>query len=313
MSSAGRPPSASVIIPVRNGSELLDRCLKALDLQDYTGDLEVIVVDNNSTEDIAAVTHRHPGVHLLREPRPGSYAARNLALTVATGDVLAFTDGDCEPLPGWVGAAVAALSREPMADMVGGRVEVTYEHGGPRSASELFEAVHGFPQERYLTDQHYAVTANMVTWRRVVDRIGPFDAALASRGDANWGQRVAAAGGRQRYAGDAVVLHPARATWPESLEKWRRVARGRVVNDLRAGHRSRRHFIGLAVGQLRELLRAIPRARHEPRLAGPAQQLRYLSALTVCRLLTATTYLQGLVPSSLGRSGPRRATEPYSR
>ena len=305
------PPRASVIIPVRNGAALLDQCLTALDHQDYRGGVEVLVVDNGSTEDIAAVTGRHPGVLLLREPRPGSYAARNLALTVATGEVLAFTDGDCRPSPGWLTAAVAALSAEPAADMVGGRVDVTYHHGAPRSASELFEAVHGFPQERYLTDQHYAVTANMVTWRRVVQRVGPFDAALASRGDANWGQRVAAAGGRQRYAPDAVVLHPARATWAESWEKWRRVARGRVVNDLRAGLRSRRHFAGLAVGQVRDLVRAVPAVRREPRLSGPGQQVRYLVALAVCRLLTAATYLQGLVPSSLGRSVPHSATSPY--
>lgn len=311
--SAPSWPSASVIIPVRNGSVLLDRCLVALGNQDYRGDVEVVVVDNNSTEDIAAVTQRHPGVLLLREPQPGSYAARNLALGIATGDVLAFTDGDCEPSPSWLSAAVSALRQEPVADMVGGRVDVTYGHGAPRSASELFEAVHGFPQERYLADQHYAVTANMVTWRRVVERVGPFDAALASRGDANWGQRVAAAGGRQRYADAAVVLHPARATWPESLEKWRRVARGRVVNDLRAGRRSRRHFAGLAVGQVRDLVRALPRVGQEPRLSGPGQQARYLAALTVCRLLTAATYLQGLAPRSFGRSLPPAMTTPYSR
>lgn len=310
--SGASPPTASVIIPVRNGAELLDRCLAALDHQDYGGTIEVLVVDNGSTEDLAAVTDRHPGVRLLQEQRPGSYAARNLALTVATGEVLAFTDGDCEPSPGWLREAVTALVEEPVADMVGGRVNVTYAHGDPRSASELFEAVHGFPQERYLEDQQFAVTANMITWRRVVDRVGPFDAALASRGDANWGQRVAESGGLQRFARDAVVFHPARATWPESLEKWRRVARGRVVNDLRAGRRSWHHFAGLAFGQVRDLIRALPQVRHESRLAGPTQQVRYMSALIVCRLLTAVTYLQGLIPWTLGQTSHRRATNPYS-
>ncbi len=310
--SALQRPSVSVIIPVRDGAAQLDGCLGALDVQDYDGDLEVLVVDNGSREDIGAVVSRHAGARMLREPRPGSYAARNLALTSAVGEVLAFTDGDCTPRPDWVGRAVEELSRDPAADMVGGRVEITYSHGAPRTPSELFEAVHGFPQERYLADQRYAVTANMITWRHVVDRVGPFDAALASRGDANWGQRVAAAGGTQRYAGLAVVRHPARSTWGESLEKWRRVARGRVANDLNAGRRPR-HFVGMAVSQLRDVARLLPRLSTTSHLDGRGQRARYLLAFTVCRGLTAAIFARGAVASSLRRSSSQTASSPYAQ
>ena len=307
-----RWPNVSVIIPVRDGADLLDNCLCALDAQDYPGEVEVVVVDNDSTEDIASVAARHAGTALLAEPRPGSYAARNRALASARGEILAFTDGDCTPDPSWIRCAVEELSREPVADMVGGRVEITYADGAPRTPSELFEAVHGFPQERYLADQRYAVTANMVTWRRVMDRVGPFDATLASRGDANWGQRVAAAGGFQRYAALAVVRHPARSTWAESLQKWRRVARGRVANDLRSGRRPR-HFAGMAVSQLRDVARLLPRLGTVGGLDGRGQRARYLSAFVVCRSLTAAIFARGAVTSSLRRSSSRSAPSIYAR
>ena len=303
-------PDVSVIIPVRDGSALLDGCLAALGLQDYPGHVEVLVVDNGSTEDIASVVARHPGTVLLAEPRPGSYAARNRALVSARGKVLAFTDADCTPDPNWIRRAVEELSREPTADMVGGRVEITYAAGVPRTPSELFEAVHGFPQERYLDDQRYAVTANMVTWRGTMDRVGPFDATLASRGDANWGQRVAAAGGLQRYAPLAVVRHPARSTWAESLEKWRRVARGRVANDLRSGRRPR-HFAGMAVSQLRDVARLLPRLGTVGGLEGRVQRARYLSAFVVCRSLTAAIFARGAAASSLRRSPSQPVPSPY--
>ena len=79
-------PPVSVIVPVKDGAAALDRCLTALDAQDYPGRAQVVVVDNASTEDVGAAVAAHPGVALLREERRGSYAARNTGLAAATGE-----------------------------------------------------------------------------------------------------------------------------------------------------------------------------------------------------------------------------------
>lgn len=278
-------PAVSVVVPVRDGAAALDRCLVALVTQDYPAAVQLLVVDNASTEDVGAVAARHPGVRLLHEPRPGSYAARNTGLAAATGEVLAFTDADCQPDRTWLREAVSCLRSEPRAAMVGGRVELTYAAGRPITGAELYEAVHGFPQDRYLADQRFAVTANMVTWRATMDRTGPFDAALLSRGDAQWGQRVAAWGGVQRYAPAAVVRHPARATLRESVTKWDRVARGRVQSELASGCGAR-HFAGVASYQVRAWLRTATSVRRVPALDGTRARLRYLGAYSVCRIIT---------------------------
>jgi glycosyltransferase involved in cell wall biosynthesis len=58
--------------------------------------MEVIVVDNGSTEDSKNVAQSFDFVTLLEEPDAGSYAARNRGLSCVKGDYVAFTDSDCE-------------------------------------------------------------------------------------------------------------------------------------------------------------------------------------------------------------------------
>lgn len=276
-------------MPVHDDVDRLRACVAALLAQTHP-DFEVLVVDNASSQDVAAALPDDPRVTLLREPVPGSYAARNTGLASARGRVLAFTDADCLPEPTWLERAEAALDAEPAADLVGGAIELFYAGDRPRTAAELYEFRHGFPQERYLRVDRFAATANMVTRRSVVDRVGPFDARLRSRGDADFGQRVAAAGGLLRWAPDAVVRHPARPSSQELLEKFRRTSEGTRDADRLAGA-GRAHFAGLVVRQgwltartLGALLR--PGAR-PPR---PADKARYLGLYLRLRLLQVRVY-----------------------
>ena len=294
-SSPASRPAVSVVVPVRDGADALDRCLSALAAQDYPRELlDVVVVDNRSTEDVAAVVAGHPGVVLLREPEGGSYAARNTGLAASRGEVLAFTDADCAPAPGWVSAAVAELARDPRAAMVGGAVELTFRHGRPVTACELLEAVQAFPQQRYLERYRFAATANMVTWRETLRSVGPFDPQLLSGGDHEWGGRVAAAGGEQRDAAAAVVGHPARSGWPESVRKWRRVAQGRAT-AARRERRVRFHLVRSVWREVRSAALELGRSAHHPQLTTTAARVRYLAAHTACRAVTAAVLARALV------------------
>src|SRR5688572_11109439 len=93
----------SVIIAVLDDFSRLRTCLDALARQTLgVQQLEVLVVDNGSKEDPEPQLADYPFVRVLRESTPGSYAARNAALPVAHGRILAFTDSDCLPTPGWL-------------------------------------------------------------------------------------------------------------------------------------------------------------------------------------------------------------------
>jgi glycosyltransferase involved in cell wall biosynthesis len=247
--AGGAVPVVSVIIPVRDGFDLLTRCVTALLAQDYpAGRFEVIVVDNGSVRSPIAVLPTDERLTVLSEPGPGSYRARNLALNSARGEILAFTDADCLPDPGWLSAAVGHLIAHPEVDMIGGRVELAYRAGKPTNGPEWFEFNEGFPQERYIRNG-FAVTANMITRRRVFERVGPFDADLVSGGDAEWGRRVRDGGGSLAYVAAAVVAHPARDTWTELRTKTVRTTSGIVRKIARRPH-ARARIARLLAGQL---------------------------------------------------------------
>jgi glycosyltransferase involved in cell wall biosynthesis len=97
----------SVVICSLNGAAGVDRCLGALAAQKDV-ELQVIVVDDGSTDDTTAVASEH-GVTVIRhEVNRGLAAARNTGTAAATAPVVAFLDDDCEPEPEWARELLAA-------------------------------------------------------------------------------------------------------------------------------------------------------------------------------------------------------------
>jgi GT2 family glycosyltransferase len=99
-------PSFSIIIPTYERPRQLEACLQALTRLDYNRDyFEVIVVDDGGQaplERVVALFQKQLDVTLLSQPNAGPAAARNTAATQAKGEVLAFTDDDCEPAVDWL-------------------------------------------------------------------------------------------------------------------------------------------------------------------------------------------------------------------
>ena len=220
-------PFVSIIIPVYNDGERLRLCLAALEKQTYPADrFEVIVVDNGSKVSPAPIVADYPHAQLAHETRPGSYCARNHGLTLAKGEILAFTDADCVPQPQWLERGVAAFLAEPNAGLVGGKIQVFFRDPNKPTFVEVYESVRAFPQHDYIREHRYGATANMITSRANMDRIGKFNDALKSSGDKDFGNRVHKAGLKLIYSADAVVEHPARSSWGEMYKKIARIAAG---------------------------------------------------------------------------------------
>ena len=200
----------SVVVPVLDDARRLAACLDALAAQAGAPPFEVVVVDNGSSDDSVAVARRaavQPVV--VREPRRGSYAARNAGIAASCGARLAFTDADCVPAPDWVARGVAA----PGA-VVGGAVVMT-----PSAAPTAWERYDRalYLRQDELVRQGFAATANLWVDREVLDAVGPFDPVLRSSGDLEWGRRAGRAGFPVAYAADVVVAHAPRTdrrgTW----------------------------------------------------------------------------------------------------
>jgi glycosyltransferase involved in cell wall biosynthesis len=235
--SADELPVVSIIIPVYNDAERLARCLNCLASQTYPRDCwEAIVVDNGSGESPREIVERFAFCRFSEERTPGSYAARNRGVALARGEVLAFTDSDCQPLPDWLEQGVRCLLAGPECAFVGGHVEVFPANKNRPSAIELFDMVFGLDQRTNVEQSKFALTANLFTRRATFDRVGKFDDSLRSGGDADWGQRATAMGLSGKYCPAATVRHPARRRWGDLLRQTRRIAGGRVDR-----HRSNRY------------------------------------------------------------------------
>ena len=221
-------PFCSVIVPVFNDATRLQIMLSAIANQDYPVDrIECILVDNGSDVPLAVNPEQYPfACHVFKEPRPGSYAARNRGLRAAQGTVLAFTDSDCVPRSNWLSAAVAELAMANKPTILAGHVEVFIPEGREPTVFDFYSMVKDINQKRFANVKHFSATANMVTNRSTFDLAGEFDGDLRSSGDKEWGQRAHALGADVVYARDVVVAHPSRSTLRAWIKKNRRLAGG---------------------------------------------------------------------------------------
>ncbi len=95
-------PFVSVVIPVFDDPDRLRTCLQALEHQTYPKPrYEVIVVDNGSARSVPPLVGQFGQARATYEMVPGANAARNRGISLARGEILAFTDADCVPARDW--------------------------------------------------------------------------------------------------------------------------------------------------------------------------------------------------------------------
>lgn len=208
----------AVIIPHYNDVRRLIRCLNALSPQ-MSDAVEVVVVDNGSTQDLSPVRTAFPDLTLVTEPRKGAAEARNRGVAETTAPQLAFLDSDCVPEPDWLAVAQEVKAR---ADLIGGAVAVFEETPPPRSGTEAFELVFAFDNRRYVEQERFSVTANLLTQRSVFEATGPFVAGKSE--DLDWCRRAVSLGYRIVYEDRLRVAHPSRQDWPALRRKWKRLS-----------------------------------------------------------------------------------------
>jgi glycosyltransferase involved in cell wall biosynthesis len=164
--------TVSFVIPVLNDAARLERCLRAIRANDYPADrVEIVVIDNGSTDESAAVAARH-GARVLVSPRPKVGALRNLGVHEATGEVIAFVDADHEIVPTWIKSAVEVLANRDVG-AVGARC-VPPPDG--TKVQRLYDRLrrHTKGQSEVL----WLGSGNMSVRRADFDGVGGFDTAL---------------------------------------------------------------------------------------------------------------------------------------
>lgn len=134
----------SVIIPVYQAAATLTECVMSVKQQSY-GDLELLLIDDGSTDEGAAICDRlalqDDRIRVFHQENRGVSAARNRGLSEATGTYVMFVDADDALLPGAI-ETLMAYERESKADLISMRFQVDYTGGSPQSVSGYYYIDH---------------------------------------------------------------------------------------------------------------------------------------------------------------------------
>lgn len=197
---------ASVIIPAYNAERTLSGCLVALGRQNFPA-FEVLVVDDGSTDSTCEIAQR-AGVQVIRlESRRGAATARNLGVAHSTGDILCFTDADCEPDPDWLSNLLAPFEQDKNLIGAKGIYRLKTNHLIARFVQLEYEM--RYQRMRHFEQIDFVDTYSAAYRREIFEKIGGFDEGYlsASVEDQDFSFRAAAVGAKLIFVPDAVVAH----------------------------------------------------------------------------------------------------------
>jgi mycofactocin system glycosyltransferase len=283
-----------VVIPVRDDPDGLAATLAALDPE-----LDVIVVDDASTEPARVAAHDAGRTIVLRQERwRGPGAARNAGWRATTAPLVAFLDANCEPEPGWLDVLLPHFA-DPQVAAVAPRITTTAAPGTP-PALAAYDAVRSpldlGPREANVRPRSpvaYVPTAALVVRRTALAALDGFDATLTVGEDVDFVWRLAAAGWTVRFDPRAAVRHPTRRRWSAWLRQ--RHAYGSSAAPL-----ARRHGRAVTPASLSAWSAAVwvLVAAGRPRLAG---------AVATAHTAALTRTLHDADIRTVGRSGVEAA------
>jgi glucosyl-dolichyl phosphate glucuronosyltransferase len=216
----------TVVLSTFNRAGLLGPAIDALLSQsNLTPNYEVIVVDNNSTDETAALVHRqmdHPlakgRLRYLFEAQQGLSHARNAGTASARSDLVVFTDDDVRVADNWVRVVHDSFEAHPEVNCVSGRILPVWESPRPAWLTPRHWvgplALQDYGDRPLLLDQQRPVSlagANFAFRRQVLESLGGFAAEYARAEDSEFLLRFWGAGHRALYVPEMTVYAPVQA------------------------------------------------------------------------------------------------------
>ena len=207
--------SVSIIIPTFNGASRIGHCLDALRKQTAGRSVEVLVVNDGSTDNTVDVVKRYSGVRLITQANAGPAAARNRGALEARGTIILFTDDDCVPMPDWLDAMLAPFED---TEVVGVRGVYRTRQDGLAARFVQIEYEDRYRRMARLPSIDFIDTYSAAFRRdRFLEMTG-FDTSfpVACAEDADLSYRMSARGWKMKFAPAAIVYH----THPDTLSRY---------------------------------------------------------------------------------------------
>jgi glycosyltransferase involved in cell wall biosynthesis len=211
-------PTISLIIPAYNEEAYLPACLDAI-MRNVAGKaVEIIVVDNNSTDDTKQIIERYPAVTYVFEPHKGITRARQCGFVQSRGDILAYVDADTRPPAGWIEQIAEQFSANDNLACLSGPYSF-YDLGRFRNSMSS----HWFTIARplYWLTGHLMVGGNFAIRRDKLEKMGGFNRSIEFYGeDVDIGKRA-----RQQ----GKVLFSRRFVMPTSGRRMKKMGFARIA------------------------------------------------------------------------------------
>lgn len=191
-------PAVSIIMPAYNTAPYIGASIASVRAQTFR-DFELLVVDDGSPDDSAAIAERFtredPRIRVLRQVNRGVSSARNHALRVATAPIIAFLDSDDLWAPEYLAAQLAILDARPEIDIVTGNAWFLGSRLDGRPARPSPDR-RPAPDLASILGDEAAVFIMTVFRRRVHETIGEFDEEFRTNEDYDYWVRASLAGFR---------------------------------------------------------------------------------------------------------------------
>jgi glycosyltransferase involved in cell wall biosynthesis len=224
----------ALIICTRDRCKKLIRCLESVQRITFDRSWELIIVDNGSTDETAVIVSEFIKTTNVRtiylfEPKPGKSTGLNTALSVAQGQLLAFTDDDCYPMPDFLSQVWSAFD-DPSVGYIGGRIMLHDPADYPITINESMTP-RTFPARSFVC-AGCVQGANMAFRRRVLLDIGGFDpvfgpgAMFPAAEEIEAVSRASAMGWKGEYRPEVVVRHHHGRNAADAAALWKWYAMG---------------------------------------------------------------------------------------
>jgi GT2 family glycosyltransferase len=232
-------PAMSVVVNTYNDEQTLDECLTHCDRLDYPK-LEVIVVDDGSSDATPAIARAHPRAQLVSIPHSGLPTARNVGYEHASGELVVYLDADAYPSLDWPWYLALAT----IGERIGGS-------GGPNvpppdlpASAQIAARSPGSPTPQLLGPDRakHVPGCNMAFWRPVLDELGGFDALLEGAEDLELEWRLVESGYEIGYHPAALVWHRRRPGLTRYLRQQRNYGRHYALLEWRYPERFPRGY-----------------------------------------------------------------------
>jgi len=196
----------SVVIPAYNSEKTVSSTIKGVLLQEKDKPMEVIVVDDGSTDKTAARVTSFPNVRYLYQENAGPASARNRGAKEAKGDIIFFTDSDCIPHSDWIEKSIVHFNRAEV-----GVVSGTYDliEGSNLLATCIHQEIMYRHQRRMPIYPNSFGSFNFSVRRKIFQEVGGFNEQYrsASGEDNDLSYKILKAGYKIYFERDSRVQH----------------------------------------------------------------------------------------------------------